>query len=151
MHKLSERELDPSSSSSEQEDLSDYTPVYRQPLKPVKANIGATKFKAPLDKQNDCAVSPCKAELAKVAPEAPNAPKVDAAPLAKQLVPTKKEGPGLGSKLSSAPIVAKKNNKSKKASLSLWRPYWLQRIQRELPNALRNEYSCKGSEFKVLY
>ena len=64
VHKLSESELVPSSSSAEEEDLSDYTPVHRQPVKPVSAKIDAPKPQAPLDKQNARTETPRKTEQA---------------------------------------------------------------------------------------
>ena len=44
VHKSSESELEPSSSSAEEEDFSDYTPAHRQPAKPVNAKIDAAKY-----------------------------------------------------------------------------------------------------------
>ena len=48
VHKLSESELVSSSSSAEKDDLSDYTPIHRQPVKPVSAKIDVAKPQAPL-------------------------------------------------------------------------------------------------------
>ena len=49
VHKVSESELEPSSLSAEEEDLSDYTPIHWQPAKPVNAKIDAAKPQAPLE------------------------------------------------------------------------------------------------------
>ena len=127
VHKLSESELEPSSSSSEEVELSDYTPNYRQPAKPVNAKIDAAKPQAPLEKQNAHAITPRKAKPANDATEAKATPKVDAAtvtkqatlkdeatPVAKQATPAMQEGPDFGSPLALAPPDAPKVDKAKR-------------------------------------
>ena len=49
MHKLSESEREPASSSVEEEDLLDYTPIHRQPANTVNANLDAAKPQSPLE------------------------------------------------------------------------------------------------------
>ena len=65
VHKLSESELEPSSSCAKEEDLSDYTPIHRQPAKPINAKIDAAKSQAPLEQQNARAMTPRKASQQK--------------------------------------------------------------------------------------
>ena len=115
VHKLSESELEPSPSSAEEEDLSDFTPIYRRPEKPVNSKPDAAKPQAPLEKRNARAMTPCKVKPAKDAPEAPATPKVEAALVAKQATLAKQEGPGPGPPgLASAPAVAPKVDKAKR-------------------------------------
>ena len=127
VHHLSESELEPSSSSAREEDLSDYTPIHRQSAKPINAKIDAAKPQAPLENQNARAMTPRKAKPAKDAPEAPAKPKVDAAPVAKQATPeveaapvvkqatpAKQEGPEPGLTIALAPPVAPKVDKANK-------------------------------------
>ena len=83
--------------------------------KPVNAKIDAVKPNAALDKQNARVVTPLKAELAYGAPNSFKAHNVEAAPLAKQAAFAKQEWPGLGPGLASAPPVAPKTDKAKKA------------------------------------
>ena len=113
MHKLTESELELFSSSAEQKDFSDYTPVHLQYVKPVSAKIDAPKPQAPLDKQNAPTVTASKAELAIDATKAVNAPKVEALAVAKQTTPAKQTGPGPGSEPELAPSVALKSDKAK--------------------------------------
>ena len=127
MHKLSDCELEPSSSSAEEEDLSDYTPIHRQPAKPVNAKLDAAKPQAPLAKQNARPVTPRKTEPAQNAPKAPATPnveaapvakqatpKVEAAPVTKQATPAKQEGSGPDPTLALVPPVAPKIDKANK-------------------------------------
>ena len=127
VHKLSESELEPSSSSTEEDDLSDYTPIYRQPAKPVNAKIDAAKPQAPPEKRNARAMTPRKAKPEQIAPQAPATPKVEAVPVAKQATPTveasqvakqatpaKQVRPEPGPTLALAPPVAPKVDKAKR-------------------------------------
>ena len=50
VYKLSESELEPSSSSAEEEDLSDYTPIHRQHAKSVKAKFDVAEPQAQREK-----------------------------------------------------------------------------------------------------
>ena len=68
VHKFSESELDPSTTSAEQENLSDYTPIHRQLAKPVNAKIDAAKPQAPLNITKSGAVTPRNAKPAQNGP-----------------------------------------------------------------------------------
>ena len=114
LHKLSKSELERFSSNAEQEDLSDYTPVHRQLVKPVSAKIDAPEPQAPLKKQNARTVTPSKAEPAIDAPKAFKAPKVEAPAVEKQAAPANQEGPGPGSEFELTPFIALKSVKAKK-------------------------------------
>ena len=126
MHKLSETKLEHSSSSPEEDDLSDYTSNYLQPSKPVYAYIDHAKHQAPLEKQNARAVTPRKAKSAQITSEALPTPTIEVAPVAKQATskleralvanqaaPTKEKGTEPGPTLALAPPVAPKIDKEK--------------------------------------
>ena len=84
VHKLSESKQELFSSSDQEKNLSNYSLVYQQPAKVIKAKINAATFPAPQNNQNARAVTPRKAKPAKDMPKASETPPVEAAPVAKQ-------------------------------------------------------------------
>ena len=127
VHKLSVNELEPSSNKAKEEELSDYTPIHRQPAKPVKEKFPEAKPQPQREKQNARAVTPRKAEPTQYAPDALATPnvemtpvakqatsKVEAAPIVKHATPAKQEEPKPGPTLALAPFVALKVDKAKR-------------------------------------
>ena len=120
IHKLSESELETSSSSAEEDDLSDYAPVKRPPtVKPVKPQVDATIPQLPPVAQHPRIPKTQNPESGKEAPKA--APKTpEALKKTSQATLEKPETAQTGNDQAMAPAAAKapkeKKGKSKAAA-----------------------------------
>ena len=148
---FSESDLEPSSSSADKNDLSDYTPIHREPAKPVDAKIDAAKPEAPLEKKTARAMTPRKAKQANDAPEASATPKVEAAPVSKQATSAKQERPDPGPTLALAPLVTQKVDKAKGVKPKLAAPPLVPEHPTRTSERSKKEYRRRGSDSKALY